>query len=41
MSDLFIVYTDNYAAPDTPNDYFDFGVKNRAVVVKLVYWFSL
>jgi hypothetical protein len=33
-SDLFIVYTDNYF-PDT------FKVKNRALVVKLTYWWNL
>ena len=34
MSDLFIVYTDNYNSNI-------FGIKNRAVVVKLVYWFNV
>ena len=34
MSDLFIVYTDNYAA----NPFFQ---KNRALVLKLNYWFNL
>ncbi len=34
MSDLFLVLTDNYATPG-------FGVKNRAIVLKLNYWFSL
>ncbi len=33
-SDLFIVYTDNYL-PET------FGVKNRALVVKLTYWWNI
>jgi hypothetical protein len=33
VSDLFIVYTDNYNS--------DFGVKNRALVVKLNYWLNL
>ena len=33
-SDLFIVYTDNYL-PET------FRVKNRALVVKLTYWWNL
>jgi hypothetical protein len=33
-SDLFIVYTDNYL-PET------FNVKNRALVVKLTYWWNL
>jgi hypothetical protein len=34
MSDLFIVYTDNYATTD-------FSVKNRGLVVKLTYWLNL
>lgn len=34
MSDLFIVYTDNYYAED-------FGPKNRALVLKLNYWLML
>ncbi len=34
VSDLFIVYTDNYY----PND---FTAKNRALVVKLSYWFNI
>jgi Domain of unknown function (DUF5916)/Carbohydrate family 9 binding domain-like len=34
MSDLYIVWTDNYATDD-------FSVKNRALVLKLNYWFSL
>ena len=33
-SDLFIVYTDNYLPEN-------FGVKNRALVVKLTYWWGL
>ena len=33
MSDLFIVYSDNY-------DAIDLTKKNRALVLKLVYWFS-
>lgn len=32
MSDIFLVYTDNYAVEN-------FGVKNRAVVLKGTYWF--
>ena len=32
MSDLFVVYTDNYGV-DVP------GVKNRALVAKMSYWF--
>lgn len=34
MSDLFIVYSDNYTSTE-------FGEKNRAVVLKFVYWFGL
>lgn len=34
VSDLFVVYTDNYF----PND---FTVKNRALVVKLSYWLNI
>ncbi len=34
MSDLYVVYTDNY-------DSTILGVKNRAVVVKLVYWLNV
>lgn len=34
MSDLYIVYTDNYATTD-------FGVKNRGLIVKLTYWLNL
>jgi Domain of unknown function (DUF5916)/Carbohydrate family 9 binding domain-like len=34
MSDLFIVYTDNYAA-------LPFGKKNRALVLKMNYWLNL
>jgi hypothetical protein len=34
MSDLFIVYTDNYAVEF-------WGPKNRALVVKLNYWFNI
>ena len=34
MSDLFIVYSDNYYNND-------FSVKNRAIVLKFVYWFSV
>lgn len=33
MSDLFLVYSDNYYNND-------FSVKNRAIVLKFVYWFS-
>jgi hypothetical protein len=34
MSDLFIVYTDNYATTDMK-------VKNRGLVVKMTYWLNL
>ena len=34
MSDLFIVYTDNYTTSN-------FSVKNRGLVVKLTYWLNL
>lgn len=34
VSDLFIVYTDNYLTPD-------FITRNRAIVVKLNYWLNL
>lgn len=34
MSDLYIVYTENY------NSY-NIGIKNRALVVKLVYWINV
>ena len=34
VSDLFIVYTDNYVTTD-------FAARNRALVVKLSYWLNL
>lgn len=34
MSDLFVVYTDNYLP-------YNWSVKNRALVVKFVYWLNL
>lgn len=34
MSDLFVVYTDNY-------DSNVFGIKNRALVIKLVWWLNV
>ncbi len=34
MSDLFIVYTDNYNSPNL-------SIKNRALVIKLVYWINV
>ncbi len=40
VSDLFIVYTDNYFYSfDQPNE--NFAPKNRAIVVKLTYWLNL
>ncbi|MCH8331408.1 MAG: hypothetical protein IH946_08515, partial [Bacteroidetes bacterium] len=41
MSDLFIVYTDNYLPEFTGLDYMKFGAKNRAIVLKFTYWFTL
>lgn len=42
VSDLFIVYTDNYYYSfDEPRMYTNFSAKNRALVVKLTYWFNL
>lgn len=34
MSDLFIVYTENYTS-------YDIGIKNRALAVKLIWWLNL
>jgi hypothetical protein len=34
MSDLYIVYTDNYNSPNL-------AIKNRALVVKFVYWINI
>ena len=34
MSDLYIVYTENYFSPEMQ-------VKNRAMVVKLIYWLAI
>ncbi len=34
VSDLFIVYTDNYFPTD-------FGVKNRSIILKLSYWLNI
>ncbi len=42
VSDVFLVYTDNYfATSDAPNNYAAFQVKNRGVVLKCNYWFNL
>jgi len=40
VSDLFIVYTDNYLY-DFQNTEDNFNVKNRSLVVKLTYWLNL
>lgn len=40
VSDLFIVYTDNYVY-DIHKRVNNFDVKNRALVVKLTYWLNL
>jgi hypothetical protein len=37
VSDLFIVFTDNYLT----DPFSQFGVRNRAVVAKLTYWLNL
>ena len=42
VSDLFIVYTDNYfAESDALAGYRAFDSKNRALVVKCTYWLNL
>jgi len=45
VSDLFLVYTDNYFAQDAvtaENRYFNaFQSKNRALVIKLTYWLNV
>ncbi|MCB0662307.1 MAG: carbohydrate binding family 9 domain-containing protein [Saprospiraceae bacterium] len=38
VSDLFLVYTDNYYSD---NFFVDPGVKNRAIVLKATYWLNL
>lgn len=40
VSDLFIVYTDNYATLDTEQN-FDLQERNRALVLKFTYWLNL
>ncbi|MEQ1587986.1 MAG: DUF5916 domain-containing protein [Cyclobacteriaceae bacterium] len=41
VSDLFIVYTDNYFyAFENTSTYTNFAPKNRAFVIKLTYWFN-
>lgn len=39
MSDLFIVYSDNYATNGTEGS--NFRVKNRGIVFKLTYWLNM
>ena len=42
VSDIFIVYTDNYLAEDNTNRIVDFSQpKARALVFKMTYWFNL
>jgi hypothetical protein len=42
VSDLFIVYTDNYLAQSGENEILRIGQpKNRALVLKLTYWLNL
>jgi hypothetical protein len=42
VSDLFIVYTDNYFAnADEPGGYRAFESKNRALVLKCTYWLNI
>ena len=42
VSDLFIVYTNNYfAEDDTATGYRAFESKNRALVLKCTYWLNL
>ncbi|MDZ7877905.1 MAG: hypothetical protein U5L45_09555 [Saprospiraceae bacterium] len=42
MSDLFLVYTNNYfAEDDTKVGYRAFESKNRGLVLKCTYWLNL
>jgi hypothetical protein len=42
VSDLFLVYTNNYFAQNIPNyPVNSFSVKNRAIVLKLTYWLNV
>ncbi|MBL7794661.1 MAG: hypothetical protein JNK77_20165 [Saprospiraceae bacterium] len=42
VSDLFIVYTDNYFAESIPRYYVSsFAPKNKSLVVKITYWLNL
>jgi hypothetical protein len=40
VSDLFIVYTDNYAT-ENMSGRFSFLEKNRALVLKMTYWLNI
>lgn len=40
VSDLFIVYTDNYATENMVGD-FNLAPKNRTLIIKLNHWFNL
>jgi hypothetical protein len=42
VSDLFIVYTDNYFTgnPGDPSDRFAFDIRNRSIVLKVTYWLN-
>jgi hypothetical protein len=42
VSDLFLVYTDNYFAENIPNYYIKaWTPKNRTLVLKMTYWFNV
>ena len=42
VSDIFLVYTDNYFAYNNVEGIFNLGeVKSRALVFKITYWFNL
>ena len=42
VSDLFLVYTDNYFAENIPNYYIKaWTPKNRALILKMTYWLNV
>ncbi|GMQ26235.1 hypothetical protein Aoki45_29170 [Algoriphagus sp. oki45] len=42
VSDIFLVYTDNYLAEMNPDGFIEFGSsKSRAIVFKMTYWLNL
>ncbi|TFV93169.1 hydrolase [Algoriphagus kandeliae] len=42
VSDIFLVYTDNYLAEMNPDGFIEFGPsKSRAIVFKMTYWLNL